>query len=98
MNANAQVHLYNLQVARETFSTINTKDTFIYILHLFNWLFLAFLMTENNVIHTVTLHHLSQFWCVIMLEKNYFLIRKKYFPKGKYHFYSPQKLQMASEM
>ena len=65
---NARVCLYDLHVSREIFAVFQTKHTLIYIhvLHLFDWPLLAFLTSENDVICTVALHHLSQIWLVIV--------------------------------
>ena len=65
-SANARVCLYDLQVSREILSIFKTKYISIYILHLLNWLVLAFLTSENDVICTVTLHRLFQFWCIMV--------------------------------
>ena len=102
MSANASVCLYDLQVSREIFPIFYTKDTFIYILHSLNWPFLAFLTSENDVICTVTLYHLSQFWRIMVhynIRKELFPHLKAIFSLGKKHFYFRQKLlKIASDI
>ena len=73
-SANAQVCLYDLQVSREIFAIFQTKDTVIYILHFLNWLLLAFLTSENDVIYTVTCPNFGASWCVIAFKRSYFLV------------------------
>ena len=59
------------------------KDTLIYILHLLNWPFLAFLTSENDIIYSVTLCHSSQLWHIMVhynVQRNYFFTDRSIFP------------------
>ena len=89
-NANARVCLYDWQVSREIFPVFSSKDILTYILHLLNWPFLAFLTSENDVVLTVTLHHLFQFWRAMVryyVRKELFARLKGIFRFGTYHFF-----------
>ena len=60
------------------FPYFKLKIHHFYILNLLNWSFLAFLKSENGVICTVTLRHLSPFWRVMVRYK----VRKDFCLKG----------------
>ena len=99
MSANVRVCLYDLQVLREIFPIFLTKDTVIYILSLLKCLFWAFLMSEKDLICTVTLCHLSQFWRAMVhynVLKELFPPMKGIFSLGKIPFLFPSKITKNS--
>ena len=77
--------------------TFETKGTSmcIYYINLLNWPFLAFLTSENDVICTVMLQHLSQFGCVMVrynVQKELFPRLKGIFSQAKIPFLFPSKI------
>ena len=72
---------------------------FVYILHLLNWPFSAFLASENDVIYTVSLRYLSQFWRVMVAlkrSKGIISSSEEISSQGKIPFSFPSKIAKNS--